>query len=193
MLSFTASAKMQSKYRIEATETKRDNTPKVSHYVEAKFASKTEDTEGEWTSVSRRSKKSRSHAKKAVSLVLPTRPSSKVLPIKGWTSEPMPTLPTQRVPKKATLKMPVKTGWAKIAAKTPEMVLDEGKAQLASMQAEMAALKAQIAAAKKASASVDVKKETAMLRNFMDETDPFHDSDGESIAWGDMMVDEYGV
>ena len=197
MLSFTASAKMQSKYRTEATSTETDHTPKVSDYVHAKIATKTEDVTSEWTPVTRRGKKQRSTVvpKKTATLVLPTcRPTSKVTPIPKWGGEALPTLSTRRpVPKKSAPKTPSMSGWAKIAAKTPEMVMEEGKSELIAMQEEIAQLKAQIASAKKATAPIDVKKESIALRNFMDDSDAFCNSDGESVCWGDLVDEEYGL
>ena len=103
----------------------------------------------------------------------------------------MPTLTTVHGPSRVTPKKPVMTGWAAAVAKTPAKLMEERKLEFQSMQEEIAQLKAQIAAAKKATGPVDVKTEVSDLRNFMDDSDS--DSDIQSMNWGDLVDEEYGL
>lgn len=183
MLSFRTSSSVQSKYRSQTT-----TEPKLSSYVSAAIQpTKPKETTAPdgWTTVVKKSRPIKE--KKRAAMVLPLRPTSKVAPF--------PTLPTKKVASiKTTTAAPIKTGWVAIAAKKPETVVEEQKSELSKMQEEMTRLREQINAAKAATAPTNVKKETIRLRNeFMDDGGMFMDSDGESMCWGDMVDEEFGL
>lgn len=178
MLTFRTSTSVQTKYRSQIA-------PRVTLDTYVSNATTCEPTKkcvknDEWTTVVKKSRPVKGNKKRS-SMVLPVRPSSKVAPF--------PTLSA----KKVSPKTKVMTGWVAMASKKPECVVEEQKSELVKMREEMTRLKEQIAAAKESVKHVDVVEETRVLRDEFNHSGMFVDSDGESMCWGDMVDDEFGL
>ena len=178
MLTFRTSTSVQTKYRSQIA-------PRVTLDTYVSNATTCEPTKkcvknDEWTTVVKKSRPVKDNKKRS-SMVLPVRPSSKVVPF--------PMLST----KKVAPNVKSMTGWAAIVSKRPECFVEEQKSELMKMREEMTRLKEHIVAAKESVKQVDVVEETRALRDEFKHSGMFVDSDGESMCWGDMVDDEFGL
>lgn len=180
---FTTSTSFQSKYTSDK-EDSRERRATMSDVLTAKMTQQP-DAESEWTTViSKRKQPKKSHATGKMRLT-PKKASTKM------TAHKTPSFPSLGHTTKTTSvcdapKKPVLKGWAKALARKQDDVVAEVVSEHDAMAKEIAELKAQLEEAKRRTPKVDVVKETKVVRT------PYADFD-ETVNWGDLVDEEYGL